>query len=212
MKKAVIFDLDNTLYNEDLYFLEVFKAFSKRHNLDFDLFERNFTDKFRLESKDLFTDILKKIDYYTLERQNELFELYKNIDCNLEIYNEAFEIINHLKEKNFKLAIITNGIIEAQKNKVKSLNIQNNFDAIIFAREFGSAYEKPHEKPFLKALKDLNTNIEETLFVGDHPFTDIKGAQNINLDALWFSNGYASNISYNFDNKINSLLEIKQYL
>ncbi len=153
MVKAVIFDLDNTLYDENSYFLKVFEAFSKIYNIDINLFKNIFNHIFILESRDIFTDILKKIDFYSQEKQKQLFELYKSIDCNLELYDEAYELINYLNNKNINIAIITNGVLEAQKNKVRVLDLEKITNKIVYAREFGKDFEKPHEKPYIQTAQ-----------------------------------------------------------
>lgn len=212
MLKAVIFDLDNTLYDENLYFLKVFEQFSKKYNLDYNEIKDKFNDEFRLSSKDIFTDILKEIDFYSEEKQNELFDLYKNIECKLDLENETFEVLDFINKCGLKTAIITNGVLEAQKNKVKVLGIEDKFDFIIYAREFGKGYEKPSPKAFNKALDLLKVNVSEALYIGDHPNTDIKGAQKIGLKVLWYLNGYASKIDYEYDIKIKDLSKIKDFI
>lgn len=212
MVKSVIFDLDNTLYDENLYFLKVFEKFSQIHNLDFKLFENIFDDKFRLNSKDIFTDILENIGFYSKENQNELFEIYKTINCDLKLYKEAYDLIDYLDSKNINIAILTNGVIGAQRNKVRILNIEKFTNKIVYAREFGKEFEKPHAKPYIQTLKLLNVKKEDVLFIGDHPYTDIIGATKVGIKALRFMNGYASNIEFPHNYNINSLLEVKNFL
>lgn len=212
MIKAVIFDLDNTLYDEKLYFLMVFEEFSKVYGIDADLFKNAYDDRFILHSKDIFTDILKKINFYSKDRQNELFEIYKNINCRLKIYEEAHILMDYLNCKNICKAILTNGVVMAQKNKVRALNLEKFTDKIVYAREFGKEFEKPNEKPFLETLKLLGVENKNAIFVGDNPHTDIVGATKAGIKAFRFINGYTSHIEFAYDYNIDNLLEIKNYL
>jgi len=212
MIKALIFDLDNTLYDEKSYFLEVFRIFAKKYKLDFEFIKELLSDDFFLKSKDIFGDVLKKIGCYSVAKQNELFELYKTIDCKLDLYSEAYKIFDFAIKKNISLAIVTNGVLEAQKNKVKVLKLEKFTNCIIYAREFGKEYEKPHPLPFIKAIKCLKVNTSEAIYIGDHPFTDIKGAKKVGLKAIRFLNGYAKYIDYNYNLNIESLIEIKKFL
>ena len=212
MIKALILDLDNTLYDENLYFFAVFKEFSKKHLLDYIKIKSILTDDFRLNSSDIFTDTLRKIDYFTEARHNELFTIYQTIDCKLKLDKDALEIISYAQKKNIKLAIITNGEVLAQQNKIKVLGLHNEIEHIIYARENGIAFEKPHEQPFLIALKRLKINSNEVLFVGDHPLTDIEGAKKVGIKSIRIYKGYAAKISYKHDETISSLLEIKKHL
>mgnify|MGYP001463043820 CR=1 FL=1 len=212
MIKAVIFDLDNTLYDENTYFLKVFEKFSNLHGLNYNIFKEAFTDSFRLKSKDIFSDLLIIQNYNSNSNQKELFELYKTINCNIKLYNEAYKILNYLKKKKIKKIIITNGSVVSQKNKVKLLNLEKYIDEVIYAREFGKNFEKPNTKPFLEAIKLLNIKTNEAIYVGDHPYTDIKGANKSGIKALRFLNGYASGINYSHNENIKSLIEIKKYV
>lgn len=210
MIKAVIFDLDNTLYNEDDYFFEVFKTFCDKYELNLDEMVENFTDEFKLKSKDYFEDILKKLDFYSSARQNELFEIYKNINCSLHLRKDAYEILDFLQKKDIKIALITNGDLQAQQNKVKTLNLQNFI--VIYAREFGKDCEKPHPISFLKTLKVLNLGPNEAIFVGDNPLTDIKGARNAKIKAYRLLSGYTAKIECKDCKNIQNLLELQKLI
>lgn len=212
MIKSAIFDLDNTLYDENIYYLKVFKKFSDLYDLNFAIFEKAFTNKFRLSTDDIFSDILTKLNFYSVSNQKKLFELYKSINCNIKMYNDAYKILNYLKSRNIKIVIITNGTVDAQRNKVKLLNITKYVDHVIYAREFGKNFEKPNSKPFFEALNILNMQAHEAIYIGDNPYTDIDGANKVGIKALRFLNGYASGIKYFHNENIKSLIEIKKYI
>ena len=208
MISGLIFDLDNTLYDEDIYYLEIFRVFAKSHDLDFDKIKSVFTHDFRRKSKDIFADILKGVDYYEAILQEELFYLYNTIDIILPLFNDAKEILKFTKVKNIKTAIITNGVVNAQKNKIRCLKIEQCFDVIIYAREFGKEFEKPHEKSFKKCLQQLNLDRHSVLFIGDDPATDISGAIACNIRSVFIRRGHFKNEKHCANYEISSLLEL----
>ena len=55
---------------------------------------------------------------------------------------------------------------------------------------------KPDSKIFHLALSKINSNNETTLFVGDHPLIDIKGAINSGLIPVWLNGGRIWNIKH----------------
>lgn len=55
---------------------------------------------------------------------------------------------------------------------------------------------KPDPKIFHLALSKINSNNETTLFVGDNPLIDIKGANDSGLVSVWLSHGQAWNIKH----------------
>lgn len=209
--KSILFDLDNTLYEENDYLVAVFDEFFKLKNIKHNIVPF-LSNGFRLNSSDIFGDILKKLNIYSSTSQLELFHIYKNLNTNLNLYDSAYILIDNLKKKNIKLGIITNGVAQAQQCKIKCLKIANMFDVIIYARKWGKSYEKPNKKPFDEALKILNFDKSEVLFVGDNPLTDILGAENAGIKSIRFINGYMKNIKSTCINNIKDLYQVEDFL
>lgn len=209
--KLVIFDLDNTLYDESLYYKLVVAKFLKQEKININT-KNVINDLEIFKTKDVLGNILKQLKIYSNNRQRELFKVYKTLECSICIYKEAAELINFLKLKKIKIGIITNGVIEAQKNKVNCLDLENKVDKIIYARKWGIAHEKPSDKPFIEILKLFKVSNTEAIYIGDNPHTDIMGAKKAKIKCIRFLNGYLKEIKYNHQYNINNLFEIKSYL
>lgn len=213
MIRAVVFDLDNTLYNEHLYFVEVFSEFCRQANLEFSLLSSYIDENIRIKSSDIFRHVLKSASFFNEERHEKLFLIYKNIECSISLYDDALDILGFLKTSKYKTGVLTNGVVEAQKNKIKCLGIGPDIiDTIFYARMLGKENEKPCVKAFDKISELLEVEKKEILFVGDHPFTDIKGAINSGMKAVRLLRGYAKEIPFEYDKVIYDLNEIKDYL
>jgi len=65
--------------------------------------------------------------------RNELLDLYKI----LSTFPEVTEVLKNLKEKNYKLAILSNGTPSLLNELVKSNNLDNVFDDIFSIEEVG---------------------------------------------------------------------------
>jgi len=188
--KCLIFDLDNTLYDENSYFLEVFKTFARRNNIEFSKIDNVFSFSLRQNSNDVFGDVLKKLDLFSQELQEELFELYKTVDVKLKLYQDAEKLINFARKMGLKLGIITNGVVDVQRNKVKCLGIESLFDSIVYARKFGKENEKPSPEPYRSILGELKVNPQETIYVGDDPRIDLQGAEALNIATILIGKEY----------------------
>ncbi len=211
--KAVLFDLDNTLYNETDYFHGVFKLFSKAHHLNYLSIRKLFSAELRSSSNDVFGDILKELGIYSPEYHKELFHYYKTIQIDIHLYPDAEKLLEFLIDNNLKTAIVTNGIVEVQKNKIRCLGIEGYFNAVIYARLWGREFEKPKGKPFLKALELLNIDKSEALYVGDNINTDIIGAKNAKMKAVLLDRKNDSSVSSEFyDYRITDLRELVNIL
>ena len=60
---------------------------------------------------------------------------------------------------------------------------------ILIPSEFGD--QKPSPAVFQKAVEETGSFASETLFVGDNPVTDIRGAQSISMPTAWMKAGRA---------------------
>lgn len=212
--KGFIFDLDNTLYDENLYLYNVFLDFWNNHFSTQEGFEniciQTLCDKTRLHSKDIFRTFLEFTPLgYAQSYHDELFTIYTNIQCNLNFYEDAQELLSFLKSHNYPIAILTNGPIQAQKNKVKNLKITDI--PVFYAREDGVEYEKPHPQAFMKVLDFFNLSPNDCCMIGDNPQTDIHGAQQVGIVPILLKRGYAKELQNNTQH-VTNLKKIKELI
>lgn len=78
-----------------------------------------------------------------------------------------------LKEKGIKAAIVSNN----GKNRVELFNKELSLPAYYKAK-------KPFKKNLLRAMRDMNTEIENTILMGDQVFTDVWAAHNAKIRAI----------------------------
>jgi putative hydrolase of the HAD superfamily len=93
------------------------------------------------------------------------------------------EILQHLKEKNYFLHLITNGFEKTQKSKIQHAEISHYFDEIITSEKSNSV--KPHKEIFDCALRLTGASLSESVMIGDNPEADIKGAINAGIDSVF---------------------------
>lgn len=217
MKKLILFDLDNTLYDENQYFSAVFARFCATHHLAREqskqAIDQTLQDQTRLRSKDIFASFLSATPLCKDPLlHEELYTLYTQITCKLDAYTDAKAILSFLQDQAIPFAILTNGSPLAQRNKIKNLGFQDF--CVFYARENGREYEKPHAKAFSLVLESFpNIAPSDCVFIGDHPHTDILGAKSIGMMALRLKRGYARHIPCDIaDNEITNLEEIMEIL
>ena len=144
MKRLVILDLDNTLYDEKDYFLGVFNSFEIKHGLiKAEKLFKAFNSIDRLNSQDILRDVLSEVSIYTRHNHDALFSCYCSSKFNLNLPKSSFFFLSFLKSKNIQTAILTNGVVSVQKNKVRNLNISSLVDKIFYSRSNFEHYEKP---------------------------------------------------------------------
>jgi putative hydrolase of the HAD superfamily len=74
------------------------------------------------------------------------------------------------------IGLVTDGDQGIQRAKLRALGLCDAFDVVVLSDELGRRYRKPHPAPFRAALFALGMAPQETLFVGDRPNKDVAGA------------------------------------
>jgi YjjG family noncanonical pyrimidine nucleotidase len=203
MYKAVIFDLDNTLLNFSSCETESMKRTCLDHNLFIDnevewkLFWRNFSEhNFGHWMNFVNGGEVKTIgevlrysfrDALNLEEllHSSLSDTYWDYFCNTCYFEEGAEQILSLLKDKYPLGIITNGISESQRKRLRAGNIDELFQSIVISDEVG--IRKPKKEIFEIALGDFKLSNKEVLFVGDSLQDDYHGAMNSGIDFCYYN-------------------------
>jgi len=104
-------------------------------------------------------------------------------DKELMPFPEVEEVLAALRRR-VKVAIITNGTADTHRRKLQLLGYDACFDCCVVAGEFGPA--KPDPAIFVHTAEKLGVRPEECLMVGDNPETDVAGAKAAGMKAVWF--------------------------
>ena len=135
--------------------------------------------------------------------KNELLNLYKI----LSPYKEVSETLKALKEKKFKLAILSNGTPSLLNELVKSNNLNDLFDDIFSIEEVG--VYKPDSKVYDIPVKKYKIKKDEIAFLSANTW-DVSGGGNYGYQAIWVNrnNNIFDNLDYKPTNEIKSLKEL----
>ena len=145
-----------------------------------------------------------KID---IEMKKELLNLYKI----LSPYPEVKETLEKLKEKKYKLAILSNGTPDLLNELVKSNDLQDLFNDI-FSVEEVKIY-KPSSKVYEMPIKKYNIKYEEVAFLSANTW-DVSGGGNYGFTSVWVNrnNNIFDNLDYKPKNQITGLDQLLDIL
>ena len=136
--------------------------------------------------------------------KNELLDLYKK----LSPFKEVPEVLKLLKEKNFKLAILSNGTPPLLKELVKSNKLENIFDDLFSIEEVG--IYKPDSKVYDMPINKYQIKKEEIVFLSANTW-DVSGGGNYGYNSIWVNRN--NNIFDNLDFKPKiQITDLKQLL
>ena len=144
-----------------------------------------------------------KIFEIDLSMKKELLNLYKK----LSTFPEVKEVLNNLKEKDYKLAILSNGTPSLLYELVKSNNLDNIFDDI-FSIEEVKIY-KPNSKVYDLPFKKYQIKKNEVAFLSANTW-DVSGGGNYGYNSIWVNrnNNIFDNLDYRPKNEIKNLKQL----
>ena len=110
--------------------------------------------------------------------RNELLDLYKI----LSVFKEVPRVLNLLKKKKLKLAILSNGTPNLLTKLVESNNLENIFDDLFSIEEVG--IYKPDSKVYDMPMKKYKVQKKEVLFLSSNTW-DVSGGGNYGYNSIW---------------------------
>ena len=151
----------------------------------------------------------KSMKAFNIEKsmKNELLNLYKILSTFPEVKN----VLNNLKENNYKLAILSNGTPTLLNQLVKSNDLDKIFDDVFSIEEAG--IYKPNSKVYDIPIKKYQFQKNEILFLSANTW-DVSGGGNYGYNAIWVNrnNNIFDNLDYKPVNEIKNLNEINNLL
>lgn len=122
------------------------------------------------------------------------------------LFPNAHETLGYLTE-NYTLHLISNGFGDAAAVKVTKCDLKKYFTTVVISEVVG--YHKPHPEIFYHAIDNARTAIADSVMIGDSLEADIRGAQNVGMDAIYF-NPNNTDVPLDVKQSINTLAELKQ--
>jgi len=144
-----------------------------------------------------------KVFGINMNMKNDLLNLYKI----LSPYPEVREVLENLKKKNFKLAILSNGTPALLDQLVESNNLKDLFNDL-FSIETVKVY-KPDSKVYNLPVQKYKIKPQEILFLSANTW-DVSGAGNYGYSSVWVNRNKAifDNLDFKPKNEINNLTQL----
>ncbi|KAB8321057.1 HAD family hydrolase [Tolypothrix campylonemoides VB511288] len=180
--KVLVFDLDDTLFPEHEFVFSGFQAVSDWVQSKYEIY--GFFDvawKLFKEGKrgKIFDQTLDDLEIkYEPSLIQELVQVYREHKPAISLHKDAQWVLDNLKSEK-QLAIITNGFLKTQQNKVRALGIESSFDEIVYCDVYGSKNWKPSPVPYEKMMEFTGFEGDEYMYIGDHPYKDFVAAKKL---------------------------------
>lgn len=187
MITTVIFDLDDTLFDEIDFCRSGFRAaaqylatLSDRYSADavFDVLWKCFITGDCGSTFDLALAELGIPSEPPLI--HTLVEMYRTHLPALTLPTESRDILGELKDR-YTLGLLTDGFLPTQRLKVQALGIKHYFKAIMYTEELGREHWKPSPLGFQRLLEALDARPEQAVYVADNETKDFIAPNRLGL-------------------------------
>jgi putative hydrolase of the HAD superfamily len=145
---------------------------------------------------------LPDVDYHSLAEK--YLDIYSSKKVTLP---GTYEILAYLKPR-YPLGVLSNGFTATQKNKLRGLGLQDNFDFQLFSEEVGAM--KPARKIFDAAIELCGYQPDEVVYIGDAYESDIVGAKKAGWFAIHYTSPEKQITNGLADHQIYDLMELQQ--
>lgn len=187
MIKAVIFDMDDTLFEEKDYvksgFLAVDNYLTKQGITGF--LEKALLLFHQKHRGTIFNKVLDELNVpYNKEYIMNLVDVYRNHVPSIQLFTEADQVLQELRPF-YKLGLITDGYLNAQQNKAKALKLDQKLDFLVFTDVFGREHWKPSETPYRAVMEHFKFEPHEFVYIGDNLLKDFVTAKKLGWKTIF---------------------------
>jgi putative hydrolase of the HAD superfamily len=186
--KAIIFDLDDTLYPERAFVLSGLRAaaewLSTQVAVSADQCASGLIDLFEAGIRGSTFNVWLERAHLPLELVPGMISAYTVHTPMLKVYDDVIPAFTFLRDRGLSLGLLTDGYAEVQNRKIAALDIRPWFHAITLSDDLGRHCWKPSAVPFQRTLHLLGIIGAEAVYVADNPEKDFLGARAAGLKSI----------------------------
>lgn len=185
--KAVVFDMDDTLYGEKEYVRSGYKQVAKVVPQIKDAAYKLWG--FFEEKKPAIDELLVTEGLENPELKLACINAYRFQTPEINFYKGVSEMLKELRDAGYLIGVITDGRAEGQRAKIKALGLENLVDHIIVTDELGGIqYRKPNPVAFEIMKEKFGVEYFQMCYVGDNIKKDFIAPQMLGMKSIWFRN------------------------
>lgn len=192
MIKAVVFDLDHTLFDRYETLRSIVPLFREKFKINKSVTDDFFANELIWADKHYVHHGWKEIHAHLIEKEifEEVPEFQEYTDFLISQFKKiavrfpfAIPVLEEIRQSGYKTGLITNGMPHVQEKKLELLELAPCFDGIIISG--ATPYSKPQKEIFELMAKNLGVKTCEMIYVGDHPHFDVEGSRNAGCVPIW---------------------------
>jgi putative hydrolase of the HAD superfamily len=212
----LVFDLDDTLYDETTYVKSGFKAVAEYLSKEFNLSAKKITEELLEELKNgrgsIFDAVLKKYNIYSKRLVKKCIVTYRFHTPNISLSANGKKCLERFK--NYPIYIVTDGNKIVQYKKIKALGVDKKVKHYYITHRYGVHNAKPSPYCFQKICEKEKITANQVVYIADNVSKDFVGIKPLGFKTIQVLTGQYTNIKrpreYQAELKINSLDELTE--
>jgi putative hydrolase of the HAD superfamily len=186
--RAVIFDLDDTLYPYEQFRVSGFRAVAAHLARTRRSDERAVLAALLRSSRgaDRNREIQACLELFALPSDllDELLAIIRDHAPRLVLSVHAASALNQLRRAGWRIGILTNGEPDVQERKIDALAPWSAVDTVVYATTCGTGSGKPDPAAFRDVARQLDVEPTRVVFVGNDEVCDVGGALSAGMHAV----------------------------
>ena len=186
--RAVVFDLDDTLYPYEQFRVSGFRAVAAHLARTRGSDERAVLDALLRSSRgaDRNRELQACLEVFALPADllDELLGIMRDHTPRLILSLRASSALNQLRRAGWRIGILTNGEPDVQERKVDALGLWSAVDTVVYATTCGTGNGKPDPAGFRDVAGLLEVKSDRVVFVGNDEICDVGGAIGAGMHAV----------------------------
>lgn len=190
--RALLFDLDDTLYAERRFMLSGFSSVADAMAARANVPRRTVFDQLVRVARSgrrgsAFQEVCRTwdVDESIVPSLIAIYRAHRPCLRLSRLTRTVLEAVHG----SWRTAIVTNGPPDVQARKVHALGVSALVDTVILAESYGTGCGKPEREVFLQALDALHVRPADAVMVGDDPWCDVAGARAAGLQTIRMRRG-----------------------
>jgi putative hydrolase of the HAD superfamily len=183
--KAIVFDLDDTLYSERDFVLSGFQAVANWGSVNLGISQViGYSTLSNLYHQGIRNNTFNKwLEIHHVQPAGivpKLLDVYRQHLPTISPFTESINLLKTIAD-SYKIGLVSDGYLAVQQRKWAALGLDSFFDAVVFSDSLGRANWKPSTAPFELVLAELKIAPAESVYIGDNPLKDFLGARQLGM-------------------------------
>ena len=188
--KAVLFDLDGTLIDTATDFIRILQDMCREKGcaiVDADLIRTQVSEGARAMVKLVYPELDVEDPIFLAHRQRFLDVYGANIAVKTDLFDGMYPLLEELESQQIPWGIVTNKPRWLSESLLNALNLTERCAVLVCPEDVSKT--KPDPEPMYLAAQNINIDVQDCIYVGDHP-RDIDAGRDAQMYTILAAYGY----------------------